>query len=189
MTASQPVSWLAALGTGGLSGEPTLLEELEINPSHIQYKTIAVLNPVRTIDKHIMDDTDLVGPLLFCLLFGVSLLLAGKVHFGYIYGVALMGWISIYGILNLMSESGIDTLRTASVLGYCLLPMVLLSFTSIIIPLQGIMGLLLGGVTVLWCTSSSANMFATALSMKEQRFLVAYPVGLFYFCFALMTVF
>lgn len=136
MTASQPVSWLAAFGSGGLSGEPTLLEELEINPGHIQYKTLAVLNPIRTIDKHIMDDTDLIGPLFFCLLFGMSLLLAGKVHFGYIYGVALMGWVSIYMILNLMSESGIDTLRTASVLGYCLLPMVLLSFVSLLLPLQ-----------------------------------------------------
>lgn len=136
MTA-QPVSWLAALGTGVISAdEPPLLEELEINLSHIKSKTIAVLNPLRTIDKHIMDDTDLMGPLLFCLLFGVSLLLSGKVHFGYIYGVALMGWLSIWIILNLMSDGGIDTLRAASVLGYCLLPMVLLSCLSVVVPLQ-----------------------------------------------------
>lgn len=132
----QQVSWLAAFGTGGMSGEPPLLEELEINLSHIRTKTFAVLNPVRPIDKHIMDDTDLMGPLLFCLLFGISLLLNGKVQFGFIYGVALLGWFSIWGILNLMSEQGIDTLRTASVLGYCLLPMVFLSCLSFALPLQ-----------------------------------------------------
>ena len=204
---TQPVSWLAAFGTGGIQDELPLLQELEINTSHIQSKTISVLNPFQTIDKHIMDDTDLMGPLLFCLLFGLSLLLSGKVHFGFIYGVALLGWISIWGILNLMSEHGIDTLRAASVLGYCLLPMVILSCLSIVLPLQyaitmlvgllliirlicrGIAGLILGSASVLWCTITSSNMFVTALSMKDQRVLVAYPVGLFYTCFALMTVF
>lgn len=132
----QPVDYLSAFGTGRFPGEPSLLEELEINLSHIQGKTVSVLSPFRTIDKHIMEDTDLVGPLLFCLLFGISLLLSGKVHFGYIYGVALMGWIGIWGILNLISEAGIDMLRAASVLGYCLLPMVALSFVSIFLPLQ-----------------------------------------------------
>lgn len=186
---SHPISYLAAFGTGGLADEPPLFEELGINWAHIRMKTVSVLNPVQQIDRVVMEDTDLAGPLLFCLLFGMSLLLAGKVQFGYIYGVALMGWASIYGILNAMSEHGIDTLRTASVLGYCLLPMLLLSLLSLILPLQGWLGLLVGGLIVLWCTISSSNMFVTALGMRDQRILVAYPVGLFYFCFALMTIF
>lgn len=187
----QPVSFLAALGPSGLPSDPPLLEELGINLSHIRAKTVAVLNPLRPVDKHIMDDTDLAGPLLFCLLFGTSLLLAGKVHFGYIYGVALLGWASLYGLLNAMAErdNGIDTLRTASVLGYCLLPMVLLSLASVILSLRGVLGLISGGLAVLWCSISSSNMFVSALSMREQRILVAYPVALFYFCFALMTIF
>nr|CAG8545773.1 4456_t:CDS:2 [Entrophospora candida] len=106
----------SAFGTGGFADEPPLLE---------------VLNPLKTIDKHIMDDTDLAGPLIYCLIFGVSLLLTGKAHFGYIYGVALLGWLSIYLILNLMSDLGIDIYRTASVLGYCLLPLTLLSCIGI----------------------------------------------------------
>jgi hypothetical protein len=36
---------------------------------------LAVLNPLKTVDKNVMDDSDLAGPLLFCLIFGVSLLL------------------------------------------------------------------------------------------------------------------
>lgn len=130
------VSWVAALGTGDAPDEPSLLEELGINLDHIRAKTVSVLNPLRTIDKHMMDDTDLAGPLLFCLLFGLALLLSGKVHFGYIYGLALLGWASIYVVLNLISEQGIDTWLTASVLGYCLLPMVLLSALSVLLPLQ-----------------------------------------------------
>ncbi|KAJ1328813.1 hypothetical protein BSLG_009900 [Batrachochytrium salamandrivorans] len=101
----------SAFSTGGFPDEPPLLQGL------------TVMNPFRQIDRHIMDDTDLAGPILFCFLFGGFLFLSGKAHFGYIYGVATLGWLSMYAILNLMSETGIDGYRTASVLGYALLPM------------------------------------------------------------------
>jgi len=38
-------------------------------------QTLAVLNPVARIEPHIMDDSDLAGPFLFCALFGTFLLL------------------------------------------------------------------------------------------------------------------
>ncbi|CAG8644987.1 12925_t:CDS:2 [Funneliformis caledonium] len=182
-------SFWSAFGTGGFDDEPPLLEELGINFSHIKTKSLAVLNPLKIADKNIMDDTDLAGPLLFCLVFGVSLLLNSKVHFGYIYGVALLGWVSIYMILNLMSESGVDGYRTASVLGYCLLPLVLLSCVGVAFPLSGPPGLVASALAIIWCTYSSSTMFVTVLQMSEQRILVAYPVGLLYACFALMTIF
>ena len=49
-------------------------------------KTQAVMYPTKQLSEHILDDTDLAGPLCFCLLLGACLLLSGKVHFGYIYG-------------------------------------------------------------------------------------------------------
>ncbi len=105
----------------------TLLLELGINFEHILTKGLVVMNPFKSVDRHLMDDTDLAGPLMFCFLFGGFLLLSGKAHFEYIYGVAVVGVLSIYGILNLMSEKGIDGYRAASVMGYALLPMVVFS--------------------------------------------------------------
>lgn len=67
--------WLAAFGTEGYEGEPPLLEELGVNFGHIKTKTLTVLNPLARIDQHIMDDSDLAGPILFFLLFGTFLLL------------------------------------------------------------------------------------------------------------------
>ena len=55
--------------------EPPLLEELGINFDHIWEKTLSVLNPLKMTDSHIMDDTDLTGPLIFCLAFGGFLLI------------------------------------------------------------------------------------------------------------------
>ncbi|KAI9318365.1 hypothetical protein BX666DRAFT_1927097 [Dichotomocladium elegans] len=186
---SQSGSFWSAFGTGGFADEPPLLEELGINFDHIKSKSLTVLNPIRSVPDTIMDDADLAGPLLFIFLFGIFLMLSGKVHFGYIYGVGLLGVVSIYSILNLMSENGVDWSRTASVLGYCLLPMVMLSGFSVVLPLGGFVGLVLTAISILWCTCSSSGMFTSVLHMSEQRFLVAYPVGLFYACFALMTVF
>lgn len=115
--------------------EPPLLEELGINFDHIRQKTLAVLNPLRSPDSSVINDSDLAGPLVFCLLFGASLLLHGKVQFGYIYGIGVLGCLGIYALLNLMSANGITITCTMSVLGYCLLPMALLSLLSAVLSL------------------------------------------------------
>ncbi len=60
----------------------------------------------------------------------------GKSHFGYVYGFILLGTISLHFILNLMSQTGVNFIRTASVLGYCLLPLVLTSATGVVLSLE-----------------------------------------------------
>ncbi|KAK4689167.1 protein YIPF5/7, partial [Tremellales sp. Uapishka_1] len=181
--------WWEAFGTGGFEGEPSLMEELGINPSHILAKTLTVLNPLARVDANIMDDADLAGPLLFCFCFALSLLFSGKPQFSYIYGVALLGTIAIYSLLNLMSDTPIDAYRTASVLGYCLLPMVGLGSLGMGIGIDGPLGYVLSGISIAWCTHSASSIFVAVLRMDRQRLLVAYPVGLLYGCFALLSIF
>ncbi|KAI8049730.1 hypothetical protein BDF22DRAFT_622998, partial [Syncephalis plumigaleata] len=179
----------SAFGTGNIPGEPPLLEELGVNFGHIKEKSFAVLNPLRRVDRHIMDDTDLMGPIIFCLLFGIFLLLSAKPYFGYIYGAAVLGCLASYAILNLMSEAGIDIYRTASVLGYSILPLVALSGTGVMLQLNNWIGYIMGSISVLWCTYAASGIFVTVLDMSQQRWLVAYPLGLLYSLFALITVF
>ncbi|CAG5144060.1 uncharacterized protein ALTATR162_LOCUS1472 [Alternaria atra] len=202
--------WLAAFGTEGYDGEPPLLEELGVNFRHIQMKTLAVLNPFGRIDQHIMDDSDITGPILFFLIFGTSLLLSGKLHFGYIYGLAFVGTILLHQILSLMSPpvnaveatpgdhshphgshlgSSLTFPRSASVLGYCLLPLVLVSMFGIIVPLDGLFGYLLTSLAITWCSYSSSSMFTVVGRMTSMRGLVAYPMVLFYGSFGIMAIF
>jgi len=176
-------------GATNFEDEPPLMEELGINFDHIIQKTMAVLNPMKTTDVGIMQDTDLAGPLVFCLAFGGFLLLSGKVHFGYIYGIGVMGCIAMYAILNLMSLNGVSVGCTISVLGYCLLPMVGLSGISILFTLKGIFGIILTIAIILWCSVSASKLFVTALTMDHQQLLVAYPCALVYGVFALLTIF
>jgi hypothetical protein len=170
-----------------------------------------------------MDDSDLAGPILFFLLFGTFLLFSGKVHFGYIYGLALVGSLSLHTIFSLMSpdpsssssptstpaypatshahdhmsggpipgqlSSTLTLARSASVLGYCLLPLVLTSFVGVVLPMDTAMGYVISSAAICWCTYSSSKMFCAVGRMRSMRGLVAYPLGLFYVGFGIMGIF
>ena len=183
------------------------------------FQTLTVLNPFGLIDQHIMDDSDLAGPILFFLLFGTFLLFSGKVHFGYIYGLALVGSLSLHTIFSLMSpdlhsspsshelssmshgnpdmhgghqHSLSPTLtfpRSASVLGYCLLPLVLTSLVGVALPMDTGLGYVLTSAAIAWCTYSSSGMFCAVGRMRGMRPLVAYPLALFYVGFGIMGIF
>ncbi|KAI4604051.1 hypothetical protein LQW54_010566 [Pestalotiopsis sp. IQ-011] len=215
--------WIAAFSTEGYDTEPPLLEELGINFDHIQRKTFAVLNPFARIDQHLMDDSDLGGPILFFIMFGFFLLFSGKVHFGYIYGLALMGSFALHFILSLMTPDGpsspspshaapqysgggypgdpsgadgkdhlsstLTLARSASVLGYCLLPLVLTSLVGIVFPMDTVIGYILTSAAIVWCTTSASGIFCAVGRMRGMRGLVAYPLALFYVGFGIMSIF
>eukprot|EP00696_Hemimastix_kukwesjijk_P007147 gnl/Hemi2/19056_TR6311_c0_g2_i1.p1 gnl/Hemi2/19056_TR6311_c0_g2~~gnl/Hemi2/19056_TR6311_c0_g2_i1.p1 ORF type:complete len:250 (-),score=31.86 gnl/Hemi2/19056_TR6311_c0_g2_i1:27-728(-) len=187
--------------SGAMSGdcsfgeERPLLEELEIHPHQIWQKTVSVLHPFREYDQAIVNDADLAGPLVFCLLLGIALLLNGKIHFGYIYGLGVIGCFGMYVVMNLMSETGVDFDKTVSILGYCFLPIVLLAALSTFVSVRSsvpefqVLAYLATTLCVAWATYSAASMFVTSCQMVHQRWLVAYPVALLYICFAIITVF
>mmetsp|Transcript_16377 Transcript_16377/g.19558 ORF Transcript_16377/g.19558 Transcript_16377/m.19558 type:complete len:259 (-) Transcript_16377:2066-2842(-) len=170
--------------------EPPLLEELGINFGHIYSKTSSVIIPTKSIDQEILDDSDLAGPIVFALVQGVCLMFSGKLHYGYIFGFGTVGCFSVYMILNLMSQQrAIDSWRTVSVLGYSILPIVVLSALTILFSLRGPFGLLLAFIAILWCTQTATRFFEAALGMRPQRYLIAYPIFLFYSIFGLITVY
>ena len=57
------------------SDEPPLLEELGVNFGAIGTKTSAVLMLHKPIDASVLRDADLAGPLVFCVVLGLCLLL------------------------------------------------------------------------------------------------------------------
>lgn len=173
------------------ANEPPLMEELEINLDQIMQKTWAVLTFKNLNDhKNILHEPDLAGPLVFLLTFGFLLLLTGKIQFGYIYGLGTLGCLIIYFVVHLVAPRNISFMCTVSVLGYSLLPMVLLSGLSILINLRATIG---GNVfslaAILWCAVGASNLLVTAIDMTNSRLVIAYPCALFYTVFALLTVF
>lgn len=69
---------MGQVGQAGREGIKSLfcsLAELGINFDHIWQKTLTVLHPLKVADGNIMNETDLAGPMVFCLAFGATLLL------------------------------------------------------------------------------------------------------------------
>ncbi|CAK9067162.1 unnamed protein product [Durusdinium trenchii] len=58
----------------------------------------------KKLDEEVLRDADLSGPLMICLTLGLALLLAGKLQFGYVYGLAAGGSFSICCLINVMSQ-------------------------------------------------------------------------------------
>jgi protein YIPF5/7 len=171
--------------------EPPLLEELGIHLPSIVSKLRSVVNPFTRYEETFADEADMTGPVALCLALGFLLMFQRKIQFGVIYGQGAVGCISIWVVFNLMSKRGIDLYRSTSILGYSLLPMVLLSFLAVFLPIKRVklLGLLVGGGCIAWSTSTATKIFVAALSMHDQAWLVAYPLLLLYVSFAFITVF
>ncbi|XP_069688982.1 protein YIPF5 homolog [Periplaneta americana] len=173
--------------------EPPLLEELGIKPIQILEKTLAALNPFRgdyPVEVNPFYETDLAGPASFCVILGICLFLAGsKAHFGYVYGLVMITCIVMYILISLMTTRFVTFGFVASVLGYCLLPIVFLSMLGVFVSLHSYVGHVCAAVAVIWSSLSASKLFVNMSADNQQRPLIAYPCLLLYGTFALIIVF
>lgn len=170
-----------------------------------------------------MDDSDIIGPLIFLVCFGLLLALSGQLHFGYVYGLSLMGSTSLHLIISLMTPADDATdphghpqatpyaqsaaqppahqhhvnelsatltwSRSASVLGYCLIPLLATSVVGVFLPMDTPLGIVLTSAAIMWSTYSASGMFCAVGRLRSMRGLVAYPLALFYVGFGIMGIF
>lgn len=169
--------------------EPPLLEELGIDVEQIVRKVVSVLDPFTSTVT--IGEYDLAGPLAFCIALTVFLLISGgKAYFGYVYGLAMISCLMMYVLLKLMtSTSEITIISVASVLGYALLPIVMLSGAGVVIPLKSSIGFILASVAVVWSSLAASRIFVIMSADRDQRPLIAYPCALLYSVFVLLVIF
>jgi hypothetical protein len=184
--------------------EPPLLEEIGIHFDHILLKTKAVCWPFQRAKEEeinnntemvnaVVQDPDLIGPICYCLLLGGEMVLTGKLQFGYIYGFGLFGCVAMTLIVNLTApQDAVSFWVVSSVLGYALIPVNILALVKIVVinlaSLQTL-GRFLGMVTVVWSTTASTRLLEMGCGLREQRYLIAYPIALLYSAFVLITIF
>jgi len=175
-----------------------LLEELGINLQHMMLKTKAVVFPFSRFGGDQIDPTvicqdgDLPGPIALLLLLGGEMVLTGKLQFGYIYIYGLFGCIAMTLVVNLISPADAVSFWTVtSIMGYALLPVNILALIKIfimnLIHMQTL-GNILGGLTVLWSTMASTRLLELGCGLRDQRYLIMYPLLLFYSAFVMMTI-
>jgi len=185
--------------TNKFEDEAPLLEELGINVQHILLKTKAVVVPFSRFGGDQVDpavvcqEADMPGPVALLLLLGGEMVLTGKLQFGYIYVYGLLGCIAMTLVTNLISPTeAVSFWTVTSIMGYSLLPVNILALIKIfvmdLINLQTL-GNILGALTVLWSTLASTRLLELGCGMRDQRYLIMYPLLLFYSAFVMMTIF
>jgi len=76
-----------------------------------------------------------------------------------------------------------------SVLGYSLLPFVFLAILAIFTDLKNVLGGAVSVAMIAWSTVTASRYFEYGLDMEDKKYLIAYPISLFYFVFMLLTLF
>jgi protein YIPF5/7 len=178
--------------------EPPLLDELEIYPSRILEKSLAVLNPfhkkgVADDPEYLFLETDIAGPIAFCLGMAACLFVSGnKAQFGYVYGLSIMSVLVMFTLISLMcntTQNYVTISAVASILGYSILPIVWLSIIGVFFSLNTHIGMVLAGAAILLATAAASRVFCLMTGDPHQRFLIAYPCALVYVIFALLVLF
>ena len=100
--------------------------------------------------------------------------------------------IFLYVVFNMLAgrSGNLDLHTCTSVIGYCMLPLVILSALSLFLPLSGMFGFGIASIFSLWATKvSSSLLVALADGGHEHRALIAYACFLIYTLFSLLIVF
>lgn len=83
----------------------------------------------------------------------------------------------------------VEFYKTMSILGYSLLPFTFLALLAIFADLHSIAGGIASVLMIIWSTVTATRYFEYGLDMEDKKYLIAYPISLFYCVFMLLTVF
>ncbi|PON31136.1 Yip1 domain containing protein [Trema orientale] len=186
-----PIGGGPAPGSANFEDEEPLLDELGIHPDQIWKKTKSILNPFR-VNPAVHKDSDLSGPILLYMSLCLFQLLGGKIQFGVILGWIVVSSIFLYVVFNMLAgrNGNLDLHTCTSVVGYCMLPVVILSAASLFVPQGGVVRFGVAGVFVLWATRVCTGlMVSLADGGEEHRGLIAYAALLIYTLFSLLVIF
>ncbi|GMN39409.1 hypothetical protein TIFTF001_008630 [Ficus carica] len=186
-----PIGGGPAPGSVNFEDEEPLLDELGIHPDQIWKKTKSILNPFK-VNPAVYKDSDLSGPILLYMSLCLFQLLAGKIQFGVILGWIVVSSIFLYVVFNMLAgrNGNLDLHTCTSVVGYCLLPVVILSAASLFVPQVGVLRFSIAAVFVLWATRVCTGlMVSLADGGEEHRGLISYAALLIYTLFSLLVIF
>ncbi|KAK9749943.1 hypothetical protein RND81_02G160700 [Saponaria officinalis] len=168
-----------------------LFSKLGYLPTLIWRKNRSLLNPFRPDPSLNSSDPDLSGPFLYYISFSLFQLLAEKVQFGIILGWIAISSVFLYSVLNFLAgrHGSLDLYRCVSVVGYCLMSVVLFSAAALFLPPIG-SSVVVAAVFVVWATRVCSRLLAKdSLGCSEHRVLIAFPCLLIYTLFSLLVMF
>ena len=94
-------------------------------------------------------------------------------------------------MINLLTKRGVyvELYSTISIMGYSLLPFCCLATGSLFFGLHSPLGIAFCFLIIAWSTVTATRFFENSLDMSDQRYLIAYPIFLFYCVFLFLVIF
>ncbi|KAI5190017.1 protein YIPF5/7 [Nematocida minor] len=170
---------------GYKEGDRPLLDDLGIDFGSIKKDSLRILF---VKSKEHKETDDMIGPILFLVLFGAILIVRGRVHFGYLYCLSILSCVFIYGITILMNSNPVSAVGIANTLGYSLIPVLIFALSSNFIPGGKVAKLLVGGVFSVWSTFVSSSEIVGRFKIENRGVLIGYPIFLVYMCFIIIAI-
>ena len=158
----------------------------------VAQKLMYVMMPVNVADRgRRLRDWDLWGPLLLCLALGLILSwqAADSTQASYAFAdIFVTVWVGS-GVVTLnavLLRGKVSFFQTVCVLGYCIFPLVVSAFCSMLLHIDWLKLLfVLAGLA--WSAKASLG-FVTELVPEDKKLLGIYPVWLFYCAIAWMIL-
>ncbi|KAK2949552.1 putative YIPF5 like protein [Blattamonas nauphoetae] len=170
--------------------DPPLMEELGIEPDKFLRRFLSIINPFGKPDTDAWAEGDLTGFVVFIVVFCFLILVKGKHEIGYIMGFSIIGSFLVYFLLNMMAPAdSLTSYKVISVLGFSLLPLLILALFSLVINLKGVVGVLITIVLAVWCSFAATNILVAMMGYYDIRYLVGYPLFLFFMTFAINALY
>ncbi|KAK4279498.1 hypothetical protein QN277_011274 [Acacia crassicarpa] len=118
-------------------------------------------------------------------------LLAGKIHFGIILGWLTVAALFLYFVFNMLASyhGTLDLHSCVSFLGYCMLPMVILSVLSLFLPPASFTIFVITAIFVIWSTQVCTKLLVEVSHWDEHCGLIAYACFLIYSLCSLLIIF
>jgi len=151
-----------------------------------------VQNTQDRIDK--LRDWDFWGPLIFCLLLGLILSIGrSNVESSGIVFILIFVIVWIGGLIVSFNSQflgvNLTCFQCICILGYCMFAIVVAAFINLFLStvFPTLIMLIVSFCAGAYCTFS-ATKFIGVLVNENKKYLVSYPIGLFYFFLAWFTV-
>lgn len=181
---------IRAAMTGSIPGDRPLAEELGIDLQAIKTESLLPIKVLQNTENMARASTDLTGPILILVMLTSTLVIQGKLHFGYIYLISLSSSFLVYLLLNLLSQRTISFILCCNIMGYSLAPVVGFSIANIfLVWIRVSLRAFIGAIIGFWCAYTASVVFCKHMEISDKLLVVGYPLFLAYACFIMMVVF
>lgn len=170
--------------TGYKEGDKPLLVELGIDFDCIKRDSLRIF----FLENTYRSTEDMVGPILFLLLYGLVLFIRGRVHIGHLYYLSALSCFFVYGITVLMNNTKVTALGIMNALGYSLIPVLIFTVLNYMLPFSKLLKLFLGGLFSVWSTAVATREITRRFKIEEKGVLIGYPIFLVFTCFIILSV-